>query len=93
MITSAQMHGDLDGVDLACSAVLWFPALPVIIVSDSALTVPDGCIVLDKPCMPDAIRQAVETAMPRPAAQGAAIASSEGKATQATKDTQVSYGN
>jgi hypothetical protein len=43
--------------------------------------------------MPDAIRQAVETAMPRPAAQGAAIASSEGKATQATKDTQVSYGN
>jgi len=84
LITDIEMPGGIDGLDLAISAALWFPTLPIIVVSGGSRTAPAGFTFVHKPYMPDAIRNAIEEVTTR---------SAVGNGTQTINDTQVSYGD
>ena len=73
LITDIGIPGAMDGVDLAHCVTSWFPALPVILVSDSDVESPAGFSVVRKPYMPDLIWKAVEEAIPPPTAQAEVI--------------------
>src|ERR1700727_2584297 len=55
LITDIQMPGDIDGLDLAYSALNSFPTLPVILISGYADKSPGSFMLIRKPFMPAAM--------------------------------------
>jgi DNA-binding NtrC family response regulator len=73
LITDIQMPGDMDGLDLAYSAVNSFPTLPVILISGYSDKSTGNFMFIRKPFVPAAILEAVNRViMPRsrPASPG-----------------------
>lgn len=60
LITDVQMPGDMDGLDLACTARNSFPNLPVILISGYADKSPGTFILILKPFVPAAMLEAID---------------------------------